>query len=141
MTQEDVESFEDIKSKEHGNIATMVSFQELGYTKPKKDPLPRLAAFVLYDTYTKEKVLVYTNETEVEKYYVDENTGEKFIVLIDPKTGKKREYYCAENGIFFGDEDIHKVCPTSWLTKYERWYLFSMEYEHYKHTNTYEPHD
>lgn len=39
MTQEDVESFEDIKSKEHGNIATIVSFQELGYTKPKKDPL------------------------------------------------------------------------------------------------------
>lgn len=119
----------------------MVSFNELGYAKPKKEPLPRLVAFVLYDTLYNEKVLVYTNETEVEKYYVDENTGEKFIVLIDPKTGKKREYYCAENGIFFGNEDIHKVCPISWLTKYERWYLFSMEYEHYKHTNTYEPHD
>lgn len=142
MTQEDVEAFEEAKTKEHGGrTATMVSFQELGYAKPKKEILPRLVAFVLYDTLYNEKVLVYTNETEVEKYYVDENTGEKFIVLIDPKTGKKREYYCAENGIFFGNEDIHKVCPISWLTKYDRWYLFSMEYEHYKHTNTYELHD
>lgn len=138
MTQEDVEAFEEAKTKEHGGrTATMVSFQELGYAKPKKEILPRLVAFVLYDTLYNEKVLVYTNETEVEKYYVDENTGEKFIVLIDPRTGKKREYYCAENGIFFGNEDIHKVCPISWLTKYDRWYLFSMEYEHYKHTNTY----
>lgn len=142
MTQEDVEAFEEAKTKEHGGrTATMVSFQELGYAKPKKEKLPRLAAFILYDTLYNEKVLVYTNETEVEKYYVDENTREKFIVLIDPKTGKKREYYCAENGIFFGNEDIHKVCPISWLTKYDRWYLFSMEYEHYKHTNTYELHD
>lgn len=137
MTQEDVEAFEEAKTKERERIVTMVSFQELGYAKPKKEPLPRLVAFVLYDTLYNEKVLVYTNETEVEKYYVDENTGDKFIVLIDPKTGKKREYYCAENGIFFGNEDIHKVCLISWLTKYERWYLFSMEYEHYKHTNTY----
>ena len=85
--------------------------------------------------------ILSSNKDEVEKYYVDENTGEKFIVLIDPRTGKKREYYCAENGIFFGNEDIHKVCPISWLTKYKRWYLFNMEYEHYKHTNTYELHD
>ena len=141
MTQEDVEAFEEVKTKEHGNTATMVSFHELGYAKPKKETLPRLAAFVLYDTEYHEKVLVYTNEDEVEKYYVDENTGEKFIVLVDPRTGKKREYYCAENGIFFGNEDIHKVCSISWLTKYKRWYLFSMEYEHYKHTNTYELHD
>ena len=141
MTQEDVEAFEDAKTKEHGNTATMVSFQELSYAKPKEKPLPRLVAFVLYDTAYNEKVLVYTNETEVKKYYIDENTGERFIVLIDPRTGKKREYYCAENGIFFGNEDIHKVCPIGWLTKYERWYLFSMEYEHYKHTNTYEYHD
>ena len=140
MTQEDVEAFEDAKTKEHGNTATMVSFEELSYAKPKEKPLPRLVAFVLYDTLYNEKVLVYTNETEVEKYYIDENTSERFIVLIDPRTGKKREYYCAENGIFFGNEDIHKVCPISWLTKYERWYLFSMEYEHYKHTNTYEYH-
>ena len=124
MTQEDVEAFEEAKTKEHGRTATMVSFHELGYAKPKKETLPRLAAFVLYDTEYHEKVLVYTNEDEVEKYYVDENTGEKFIVLVDPRTGKKRE-------------DIHKVCPISWLTKYGRWYLFSMEYEHYKHTNTY----
>lgn len=141
MTQEDVEAFEETKTKWHGKTATMVSFNELSYAKPKKEKLSRLAAFVLYDTLYNEKVLVYTNETEVIKYYVDENTGEKFIVLIDPRTGKKREYYCAENGIFFGDEDIHKVCPISWLTKYERWYLFNMEYEHYKHTNTYEYHD
>ena len=141
MTQEDVEAFEEAKTKEHGKTATMVSFHELGYAKPKKETLPRLAAFVLYDTEYHEKVLVYTNEDEVEKYYVDENTGEKFIVLVDPRTGKKREYYCAENGIFFGNEDIHKVCPISWLTKYKRLYLFSMEYEHYKHTNTYELHD
>ena len=141
MTQEDVEAFEEAKTKWHGKTATMVSFNELGYAKPKKEPLPRLVAFVLYDTLCNEKVLVYTNETEVEKYYVDENTGEKFIVLIDPRTSKKREYYCAENGIFFGNEDIHKVCPISWLTKYKKWYLFSMEYEHYKHTNTYELHD
>ena len=141
MTQEDVEAFEDAKTKEHGNNATMVSFQELGYSKPKKETLPRLVAFVLYDTLYNEKVLVYTNETNVEKYYVNDNTGDKFIVLIDPKTGKKCEYYCAENGIFFGNEDIHKVLPTSWLTKYKKWYLFSIEYEHYKHTNTYDPHD
>ena len=36
MTQEDVESFEKAKTKEHGNTATMVSFHELGYAKPKK---------------------------------------------------------------------------------------------------------
>ena len=141
MTQEDVEAFEDAKTKEHGNTATMVSFQELGYAKPKKETLPRLVAFVLYDTLFNENVLVYTNETEVEKYYVDENTGEKFIVLIDPRTGKKCEYYCMENGIYFGDGDIHKVCPSSWLTKYKIWRFFSMkfnmEYEHYKHTNKY----
>ena len=143
MTQEDVEAFEEAKTKWHGKTATMVSFNELGYVKPKKEPLPRLVAFVLYDTEYHEKVLVYTNVDEVEKYYVDENTGEKFIVLIDPRTGKKREYYCAENGIFifFGNEDIHKVCPINWLTKYDTWYLFSMEYEHYKHTNAYELHD
>lgn len=135
MTQEDVEAFEDAKTKEHANTATMVSFQELSYAKPKKETLPRLVAFVLYDTLYNENVLVYTNETEIEKYYVDENTGEKFIVLIDPRTGKKCEYYCMEDGIYFGDKDIHKVCPSSWLTK--RWYLFSMEYEHYKHTNKY----
>ena len=100
MTQEDVEAFEEAKTKWHGKTATMVSFNELGYAKPKKEPLPRLVAFVLYDTEYHEKVPVYTNVDEVEKYYVDENTGEKFIVLIDPRTGKKREYYCAENGIF-----------------------------------------
>lgn len=135
ITQEDVEAFEEAKTKEHGKTATMISFQELGYAKPKKEKLPRLVAFVLYDTLHNENVIVYTNETEVEKYYVDENTGEKFIVLIDPRTGKKCEYYCMENGIYFGDGDIHKVCPSSWATK--RWYLFSMEYEHYKHTNKY----
>ena len=139
MTQEDVEAFEDAKTKEHGNTATMVSFQELCYAKPKKETLPRLVAFVLYDTLFNENVLVYTNETEVEKYYVDENTGEKFIVLVDPRTGKKCEYYCMENGIYFGNEDIYKVCPSSWATKI--WYFFSMkfnmEYEHYKHTNKY----
>lgn len=47
MTQEDVEAFEEAKTKEHGGrIATMVSFNELGYAKPKKEPLPRLVAFV-----------------------------------------------------------------------------------------------
>lgn len=69
MTQEDVEAFEEAKTTEHGGrTATMVSFQELGYAKPKKETLPRLVAFVLYDTLYNEKVLVYTNETEVEKY-------------------------------------------------------------------------
>ena len=141
MTQEDVEAFEKAKTKERERLVTMVSFHELSYTKAKKEPLPRLVAFVLYDTLLHERVLVYTNETEVEKYYVDENTGEKFIVLIDPKTGKKREYYCAENGIFFSDEDIYKVCPISWLKKCNKCCLFSMEYEYYEHTNTYEPHN
>ena len=46
MTQEDVEAFEEAKTKEHGRTATMVSFNELGYVKPKKETLPRLAAFV-----------------------------------------------------------------------------------------------
>ena len=92
----------------------------------------------VYTSYTEHRTIY---ETEVEKYYVDENTGEKFIVLIDPKTGKKREYYCAENGIFFSDEDIYKVCPISWLKKCNKCCLFSMEYEYYEHTNTYEPHN
>ena len=65
MTQEDVEAFEEAKTKWHGKTATMVSFNELGYTKPKKETLSRLAAFVLYDTEYHEKVLVYTNEDEV----------------------------------------------------------------------------
>lgn len=37
MTQEDVEAFEDAKTKEHRNTATMVSFQELSYAKPKEN--------------------------------------------------------------------------------------------------------
>ena len=36
ITQEDVEAFEEAKTKEHGKTATMVSFHELGYAKPKK---------------------------------------------------------------------------------------------------------
>ena len=75
ITQEDVEAFEEVKTKEYGKTATMVSFNELGYAKPKKEPLPRLAAFVLYDTEYHEKVLVYTIEDEVEKYYVDRRTA------------------------------------------------------------------
>lgn len=40
MTQEDVEAFEEAKTKEHGKTATMVSFHELGYVTPKKESLP-----------------------------------------------------------------------------------------------------
>ena len=34
MTQEDVEAFEEAKTKEHGNTATMVSFCELKHSTP-----------------------------------------------------------------------------------------------------------
>ena len=34
MTQEDVEAFEEAKTKEHGKTATMVSFCELKYSTP-----------------------------------------------------------------------------------------------------------
>lgn len=34
MTQEDVEAFEEAKTKEHGETATMVSFSELKYSTP-----------------------------------------------------------------------------------------------------------
>ena len=36
MTQEDVEAFEEAKTKEYRNTVTVVGFNELGYAKSKK---------------------------------------------------------------------------------------------------------
>lgn len=64
MTQEDVEAFEEAKTKEHGNTATMVSFCELKYSTPTLknyiEALPYLS--VKSDTSGKMKFITTDND-------------------------------------------------------------------------------
>ena len=66
MTQEDVEDFEEAKTKWHGKTATMVSFCELKYSKPTLEDyieaLPYLS--VKYNASASDKMEITTTDND-----------------------------------------------------------------------------
>ena len=54
MTQEDVEAFEEVKTKEHGNTATMVSFHELKSSIPTLEDYIEALPYLTFKNYKLE---------------------------------------------------------------------------------------
>lgn len=114
MTQEDVEAFEEAKTEEHGNNATMVSFYELKYSTPTLEDyieaLPYLRVtsdvsgkmkFITTDNCWAYAPILYKFEGKWVIDWTDEEEGDSIKVIEGDtpfEVAKNAYNWCVEKG-------------------------------------------